>query len=107
MDKKVIRIIIFLTFVSLVAALITQLFWVRDAWSLKEDQFNNNVKLSLKRIVTELMAYEMNEDVNLTTLNNQESEQGLQFFSLINPVVLDSLVKKEFDHILENGLYSF
>ncbi|MBM3435791.1 MAG: HAMP domain-containing histidine kinase, partial [Bacteroidetes bacterium] len=24
-----------------------------------------------------------------------------------NPVVLDSLVKKEFDHILENGLYSY
>ncbi|MCD4663659.1 MAG: hypothetical protein K8R68_00210, partial [Bacteroidales bacterium] len=55
MNRKVIRAIIVLTTISLVAALITQLFWVRDAWELQEEQFNHRVKIALKSVVNQLL----------------------------------------------------
>lgn len=107
MDKKVIKTIIFLTSISLIAALITQLFWVRDAWSLKEDQFNNSVKLSLKSILTQLMTSEVNVPGNLDINEQEIYKQNEQLFSMVNPDVLDSLVKKEFDGLLIGSSYYY
>jgi len=97
MDKKVITVIIFLTSISLVAALTTQLFWVRDAWSLKGDQFNNSVNLSLKTIVTELMNSNVNEVDMANIAEPAIYKENEQLFSMVNPDVLDSLIKIEFD----------
>jgi len=107
MDKKVITIIILLTTVSLIGALITQLFWVKDAWLLKEDQFNNSINLSMKRIVNELMTYEGKTEDNFQFVSDNIAEHDLQFFSYINPKILDSLIKKEFDGILGRENYEY
>lgn len=107
MDRKVITLIILLTSVSLVAALTTQLFWVRDAWSLKEDQFNKDVKLSLKRITTELMAYDLEEDTTSDSTTEVYADEFEYFFSVINPEVLDSLLNMEFEPLIEKGDYSY
>lgn len=96
MNRKVISIIITLTTVSLVAALITQLFWVRDASLLKEDQFNNSVKVAIKSVVNQLMTSEEVYTVEMADINPKLYVENIDLFSAVNPAKLDSLLNVEF-----------
>ena len=58
MSRRVLTVIIVLTSVSLIAALVTQLLWVRDAGLLKADQFDNSIRLVLKSVVNQMMSIE-------------------------------------------------
>jgi two-component system phosphate regulon sensor histidine kinase PhoR len=107
MNRKVITIIIVLTSISLVAALITQLLWVRDAWHLKEDQYNNSVKISLKSVVNQIMAStETYNSENIDT-NNTAYREHIDLFSVVHPVVLDSLLRAEFNSMQIRGDYYY
>lgn len=59
MKKRTILIIIILTTISLLGIVVVQLFWVKDAWQLKEEQFNNRIRVALKTVVNR-MAEEQN-----------------------------------------------
>ena len=96
MNRKVITIIILLTSVSLVAALITQLFWVRDTWILKEDQFNNSVKIALKSAVNQLMTSEEVYTAEMANVDANLYIEHIDLFSVVNPENLDSLLHEEF-----------
>ncbi len=95
MNRKVINIIIGLTSVSLMAALITQLFWVRDAWLLKEDQFNNSIKIVLKSVVNQLMTSEEVYTLEMANIDNNLYVEHIDLFSAVNPIKLDSLLHAE------------
>lgn len=95
MNRKVIRIIIFLTSISLVAAIITQLLWVRDAWQLKEDQFTSKIEIALKSVVNQLMT---TDQYGPTDINSFEDEFYLDhqlILQEVNPFILDSLLYEE------------
>ncbi|MCD4730514.1 MAG: HAMP domain-containing histidine kinase [Bacteroidales bacterium] len=96
MNRKVITIIILLTSVSLVAALFTQLFWVRDTWILKEDQFNNSVKIVLKSAVNQLMTSEEVYTAEMANVDTNLYIEHIDLFSVVNPENLDSLLHEEF-----------
>jgi len=110
MNRKVINIIIILTSVSLVAALITQLFWVRDAWLLKEDQFNNSVKIVIKSVVNQLMTSEELYTAEMANIDANLYMEHIDLFSAVNPEKLDSLLHVEFlsmeiDEEFTHGVY--
>lgn len=97
MNRKVLRIIIFLTTISLLAAMITQLLWVRDAWSLKEDQFNSKVEIALKSVVNQLMT-----NPEYGPADPELFEEGVfleheALLTVVDPAVLDSLMIVEFN----------
>jgi two-component system phosphate regulon sensor histidine kinase PhoR len=96
MNRKVITIIIILTSVSLVAALITQLFWVRDAWLLKEDHFNNSVKIALKSVVNQIMTSEEVYTAEMAKVDTNLYIEHVDLFLVVNPKNLDSLLHQEF-----------
>ncbi|MBN2172890.1 MAG: HAMP domain-containing histidine kinase [Bacteroidales bacterium] len=96
MNKRVINIIIILTTVSLFAALVTQLFWVKDAWHLKVDQFNNRVLISLKGIVNQLMTSSEFQPANTADFPEDFYQKHEEILTVVNPRVLDSLIKNEF-----------
>ncbi len=107
MNRKVLTIIIALTSISLIAALVTQLLWVRDAGLLKEDQFNNSITVALKSVVNQIM-----------TLNNRYSPETagvdsvfywnhVDLLSVIHPRVLDSLVREEIASLHINSKYYY
>ena len=95
MSRKLLTVIITLTTVSLIAAIATQLLWVRDALQLKEDQFNTKVSIALKSVVNQLMT---SDEFPPADSNNFATD----FFDLheaillkVNPFILDSLIKEE------------
>jgi len=95
MSRKTIRVIIVLTTISLIAALITQLLWVRDAWDLQEDQFNNRVKIGLKSVVNQLLT---SDEFSPDTIHNVDPVlllENEEIFSEIDPGILDSLIQEE------------
>ena len=107
MNRKIIRIIIFLTSVSLVAALITQLLWVRDAWQLKEDQFTSKIEIALKSVVNQLMT---SMDYPPAEYRNYEREFYMdhqQILEVVNPEILDSLLVEELTAMRINEDYNY
>lgn len=48
------KIIVVFAFVSLAGIIFTQVYWVRNAWTLKEEQFDSRVKVALKTVVNRL-----------------------------------------------------
>lgn len=98
MSKRALSIIIVLSTISLIAAIVTQLFWVRDAWQLKADQFNDRVKIGLKSVVNQLLStrdYYYYSDLPKDIEFADSLPDNL--LGLVPPPLLDSLLKKEFD----------
>jgi two-component system phosphate regulon sensor histidine kinase PhoR len=95
MNRRIINFIIVLTTISLVAALITQLFWVRDAWLLKEDQFNNRVMIALKSVVNQLMTTNTSYPADPGDYPEEFYRYHEEILSVVNADVLDSLLNVE------------
>lgn len=90
--------IIVLTCLSLVGIVITQLFYVNNVLSLKEEQFDHRVSIAMKSIVNQLSDYEKD---TIKTAAMAGCEPGCTLHSgniiaVINPAFLDSIIKEEF-----------
>jgi len=99
MNKRTIIFIIFLASISLLGIAVTQLFWVRNALNLKEEQINHRVRIALKGVENELLEY--SKDTTLIKHNNKSCPSDSSAKSdlnatYINPHYLDSLIRDEF-----------
>ncbi len=95
MKRKVILLIIILTSISLIAAIATQLLWVRDVWKLKEDQLNNSTKIALKTVVNQLLTSENIYPADEGSFDPDFYNEHIEILSVINPLMLDSLLQEE------------
>ncbi len=107
MKRKVILLIILLTSISLIAAMVTQLLWVRDVWELKEDQFNNSVKIALKSVVNQLLTSDEVYPVDETSFDPGFYNEHIEILSVINPLTLDSLIQEEMGGMKLNKDYVY
>lgn len=107
MKRKVLRIIIALTTISLLAALITQLLWVRDAWLLKEDQFNSKVDIALKSVVNQLMTSPEFGPADPAEFDELVYLQHQQILNVVDPGVLDSLLNAELQSMSIENMHAY
>ncbi len=107
MNRKVIRAIIFLTSISLVAAIITQLLWVRDAWQLKEDQFNSKVEIAMKSVVNQLMTSVDFLPADPYEFDDMFYQEHVELLQVVNPEILDSLLLEEFTALRIDEKYAY
>lgn len=95
MSSKIFRIIILLTFISLLAALITQLLWVKDAIQLKGDQFTSKVEIVMQSVVNQLM---VSDDYPPAPSQDYSSDfyfDHEELLNVVNPNILDSILQGE------------
>ncbi|MCX6271244.1 MAG: HAMP domain-containing sensor histidine kinase [Bacteroidetes bacterium] len=112
MKKKRSTFIVFLTSLSLIGIIITQLFWVKNAVELKDEQLNHRVALGLKSVVNHLVENDTLQKV--TVKGGCGMICGMADTSLVSnfsPEVLDSIIQDEFSHMMVNkdyvyGIYS-
>lgn len=106
MKKKVIMIIILLASASLVGIVLTQLYWVGKAFELKENQFDNSVRISIKSVFNRLLEHN-NDSVFRDELEKIKcSKLKLDVTDLIDPGILDSLLEEELDQMqIDNRYY--
>lgn len=71
MNKRLFIIVIFLMGISLAGIILLQLFWIRNAIKLREDQFSKAVNLALRETTEKLESHE-----NLLILNDRITNFG-------------------------------
>jgi len=109
MNKKAIIFIIILTSISLTGIVVTQLFWVKNALKLKEEQFSHRVSIALKSTVNQLLDY---KDDTTNTVFMNTCNPGCEMISdniiaSINPESLDSIIKEEFSNMKIQTEYEY
>jgi two-component system phosphate regulon sensor histidine kinase PhoR len=107
MKKKAIILVIVLTSMSLTGIIFTQVYWVNTALRLKEDQFDNSVRLAIKSVVNQLLQNK-NDTIFQHKLNVLRCRRSrLDVFDYIEPHMLDSLMNDEMKCMKINSKYYF
>ncbi|MFM9839227.1 MAG: sensor histidine kinase [Cyclobacteriaceae bacterium] len=98
MSRFTLRIVIALAALSIVGITITQIYWVRKAFDLKENQFNADVNLALENVASRIC------DINKTPqpANSLVDQESSNYFTVLVNGPIDSnllgfLLRNEFD----------
>lgn len=96
MKKHKIKILIILSAFSLMGLIITQLFWIKNAIGLSEEQFDHRVSQALQDVLGELPKYSL-QGCKKTCIYSCPSNRN-QMLEIINPSILDSLLAVYFSY---------
>jgi len=107
MKKRTIVIISFITFISLVGIVLTQLYWIKKSVNLKEEQFDNGIRIAAKSVLNQLLNFK-----NDTIFQHHLSELSclkpkLEISDVILPAMLDSLLQEELGTMYINDKYYY
>jgi two-component system, OmpR family, phosphate regulon sensor histidine kinase PhoR len=96
MSRKALYVVIVFAFLSLAGVVMTQIYWVRQAYSIQEKEFNDRVIIAMSSVVDRIQA--MNHDSALVEPVKQVSAN---FFvaninDTLHPYLLESLLREEF-----------
>ena len=78
MSRNTIRLLVVLSAISIIGVIITQMYWVRRAFDLRERQFNQRVHVALQEVAEQLA------EVNKVMLQNNPVEQLSTDYFLVN-----------------------
>jgi len=59
MDRKTFYIIITISSLALLGIFFTQVYWVKESFHLKQEQFANSVRIALKGVANQMLNYEL------------------------------------------------
>lgn len=107
MKKKTGILIIILSGLSILGVVITQYFWIDNAVTLKKEQFNDHIHVSLKAIVNNLYSITNNERESQEFLDSGCKPIICPHTHAINYGVLDSLLAFEFESLKLNNNYFY
>lgn len=111
MQKKTIRIIIIITITALAGILLTQIYWVNTAYYLKEEQFDNSVRIAVKSVINTFQQKQNDTIFQEEIFNLLCRKDRLEVVDYVNPLELDSLIRSELKCMAINtdfhyGVYS-
>jgi len=104
--KKVTRLIIIITSVSLVGIILTQGYWVKKAINLREDQFTTSVRISLKSVNNKLLnIFDLTQNQNFSP--DSLPTDVIYKVREIEPKLLSSMIYEEFDCMQISDEYAY
>lgn len=98
MKKYIIWLIVFITGVSLIGLINTQLYWIKNAMLLANEQFNHRVTNAFTDIINDISNDTLKIKTNFTD-NTKLSEK--------DKLIIDSILKKNFSKQLLSISYEF
>ena len=107
MKKQSIRLIILLAFFSVAGLIITQVFWINNAFKLADNQFDNRVTIALQGALDEYVQSKDPSGFNPRTGCLAVSENADSLFINLVPGEMDSLLKVHFEYHGLDTLFSF
>ena len=97
MNRKTIRTIIFLAIFSLIGIVATQIFWVKNAYNIQEEQFNDRVHVALTNVTHELLNIHKDESELINPVKQVASNYyTVMINDTVNPYLLETLLRHEF-----------
>ena len=111
MSRLTLRIVIILAGLSIAGITFTQVYWVRKAFDIRENQFNHDADAALKNVAARI--FEINKTPS--TANNPVTQVSTNYFVVningpVDPKMLDFLLETEFEKRnittdFESGVY--
>ncbi|MFA8300324.1 MAG: sensor histidine kinase [Hyphomicrobiales bacterium] len=96
MKPRILLFIVIFTSLSLIGVIGTQLFWVKKAVELRNEQFNTSVRIALKSVVNQLLDIENDSLVKFPNKAlNADMSGSLYPSNTLNEQTLDSLIHAE------------
>jgi len=110
MHRQAIRIVVLLATLSITGIILTQIFWVRKAFDLKDKQFNDRVNIALQHVALEIKKLNKDSSAVLPVKQPASNYFVVPMNDTLHPYLLESLLKKEFeekniDVDFEYGIY--
>ncbi len=97
MKNKTITITIAITLLALLGVIVTQLFWVKSAVDSRQEQFDQEIQLGLKRVVNQLMSLQNDTAISSQFVSTRQlGTIHEQFIRTIDPHLIDSMMHTEF-----------
>ncbi len=110
MNRQAIRIIVLLATLSIAGIIVTQIFWVRKAFDIKDREFNDRVNIALQEVAQEIKKLNKDSSEILPVRQPASNYFVVSMNDTLHPFLLESLLKKEFqerniDENFEYGIY--
>jgi two-component system phosphate regulon sensor histidine kinase PhoR len=108
MNRK--RVLIFsgIAIFALLGIIITQIFWVKDALDLREEQFDQRVKVAMKSVSTQILDAQIDSSAKyLLTPCDTDFFNNKPIMEIIDANLLDSLLAFEFLCMNINEAYEY
>lgn len=80
---------------SLAGILLTQIYWVNTAFKLKEEQFDNSVRIAIKSVINELLENKNDTTFQKTLIAKSCGNEKLNIVDFIELRQLDTLLQNE------------
>lgn len=97
MKNSVIRLLFVLTLLSTVGIIVSQIYWVKNAYELQDKDFENKVNASLKNVVTKIWELKRSKMVLYDAV--QEVKPGFYIAQInhqITPELLEHFLREQF-----------
>jgi len=107
MNKRTIILIILATSLSLAGILLTQVYWVNTAFKLKEEQFDNSVRIALKSVINQVLQSKNDTLFQKRLLALSCRKNKLSIDDYIDASILDSLLANELKCMEINAGYHY
>ena len=95
MKPKLFTLIIIGAFISLLGVVIMQVYWIQNAISLKEEQYNNSVRIVMKSVLNSLLELRNDSTIRHLTVKEPSFDEKPTIDEIIPLKLLDSLIKTE------------
>jgi two-component system, OmpR family, phosphate regulon sensor histidine kinase PhoR len=107
MRRKTILIIVFITSTALAGILLTQIYWVGTAFKLKEEQFDNSVRIALKSVINQFQQNKSDTVFQKRLIALSCRKTKLSIDDYIDEAILDSLIQDELKCMEINSMYRY
>jgi two-component system phosphate regulon sensor histidine kinase PhoR len=97
MKRKMVQIIIIGSSLALLGIVFTQVYWVKESFNLKEEQFANSVRIALKGVANQMLNYEMARLKNTPIADSMTNTLKLPEVASISAGLLDFKISEEFN----------
>jgi two-component system phosphate regulon sensor histidine kinase PhoR len=97
MRKNLFQLIILINSVALVGIFFTQIYFVREAYQLMDEQFAGSVRIALKAVSDRLLNFELKKSANKSAINPGNSSDKLPTVYNLNLNLLDFKIGEEFN----------
>ncbi|MCO5264162.1 MAG: HAMP domain-containing histidine kinase [Lentimicrobium sp.] len=96
MQKRTVALLIVITSLAMAGIIVIQVYWVKNALHLQEEQFDNKVQVTLKSVVNRMFDARDSLAPDPSVCDEHCDHRTYQVLSAINPLRLDSLLQEEF-----------
>ena len=107
MNKRTGLVLIFLTSFSIIGLMLSQIYWIVNAYDLKRDQFEKRVQMSLKSVSNSLFEMQMKQENNTIFTSHAFECPPLEVFEHINYTIIDSLITNELSNFNVDNSYEY